>query len=176
MGERARITAGRAAARWGIGAAWGLVMFALVWGGACLGIWIFYLADAPELADVGLLAGVVLAVVVCRRSQLRIQRLRLHLMASRAITATATVYQVDRHQTHGRGPNRTIYTVWFAWTDPIGTRQLRKRQYWFFASGLREFEVRVAEGTPITVRYPAGRPDRFIADIPYSATMADQLL
>lgn len=176
MGERARITVGRAAARFGIGTAWVLVMAALVWGGAWLGIWFVELLDASALAGVCPVIGVVLAVVVCRRSRWWIQRLRLRLMASHAITVTATVCQVDRYQSHGRLPGRTIYTVWFSWTDSTGTGQVRERQYGFFASGLRAFEVRVAEGSRIMVRYPAARPDRFIADIPYSATMADQFM
>jgi hypothetical protein len=176
MGKRARITAGRAAARLGIGAAWGLVMVALVWGAGLLGIWLFGLVDAAAAAGVGFVIGVVLAVVVCHHSRRWIQRLRLRLMASHAITATATVCQLDRYQTHGRAPNRTVYTVWFSWTDSVGVPQLRERQYGFVASGLRAFEVRVAEGTRIAIRYPSGRPDRFIADIPYSATMADQFM
>jgi hypothetical protein len=176
MGQRARITAGRAAARLGIGAAWGLVMVALVGGAAWLGIWLFGLVDAAAPAGVGLVIGVVLAVVVCHRSRRWIQGLRLRLMASHTITATATVCQLDRYRTQGRAPNRTVYTVWFSWTDSIGVPQVRERQYGFFASGLREFEVRMAEGTRIGIRYPAGRPDRFIADIPYSATMADQFM
>jgi hypothetical protein len=177
MGDRARVTAGRAAARFGIGTAWGLVMLALVWGGAWLGVWFVDVLDAPAPAGVVCsIIGVVLAVVVCRRSRRWIQGLRLRLMSPDAITTTATVCQLDRYQTQGRGPNRTIYTVWFAWTDSTGTRQVRERQYGFVAAGLREFEVRVAEGSRIAIRYPAARPDRFIADIPYSATMADQFL
>jgi hypothetical protein len=176
MGERVAIPGGRVAVRVGIGVLWGLVMVALVWGGAWLGIVLLDGVGTSALAGVGSVIGVVLAVVVCRRARLWIQRWRLRLMASHLVTATATVCQVDRYQTQGRAPNRTIYTVWFSWTDATAGAQLRERQYGFFASGLREFEVRVVEGARVAVRYPAGRPGRFIADIPYSATMADQFM
>jgi len=176
MGEReyrTRISAGRAVARLGIGAAWGVVMIALVWGAALLGIW---LTGNSGLGVAGLAVGSTLAVVVCRRSRRWIQRLRLSLMANGALTATATVHRVDEFHTYGRAPNRTIYTVWFSWIDSAGAPQMRERQYGFYGAGLREFEVHVAAGAQIPIRYPAGRPNRFIADLPYTPTMADQFL
>ena len=116
-------------------------MVALVSGGAWLGIGLFDLLGASVSAGVGFILGVVPAVVVCRRARRWIQRLRLRRMASDTVTATATVCQVDRYHTQGRAPNRTVYTVWFAWTDATGAPQVRERQYGFVASGLREFEV-----------------------------------
>jgi hypothetical protein len=174
--HRARIAAGRAVARLGIGAAWGVTMLALVWGAAWLGIWLGDLVGAPEWGVVGLAVWVALAIVICRRSRLWIQRLRRHLMASHVVTDTATVHRVDRYHTYGMMPNRTIYTVWFSWIDAANTPQMRERQYGFYGSGLREFEVRVADGAQIPIRYPAGHPSRFIADIPYTPTMADQII
>lgn len=168
-----RIGAGRAFARLGIGAVWGAGMVALVWFSGLLGIGLADLIAGPDGAVAGLAVGAALAILVCRRSRRWIQWLRLRRMGCHA---TATVHRLDRYQTTGRAPNRTIYTVWFSWTDADGTPWLRERQYGFFASGLREFEVRLADGTEIPIRYRAGHPDRFIADIPYSATMADQLI
>lgn len=163
---------GRVAARFAIAAAWGLVMFALVCGGGLLGLELGIPLGARWLAVVG----VVAAVVVCRRLRWWIQRIRLRGMGSGAITVTATVRQLDYWRTSGRPPNRTVYTVWFAWTGSDGAEQVRERQYGFVAAGVRAFEVCVAEGNRIAIRHPAGRPDRFIADIPYSAAMADQLI
>lgn len=176
LDSRARITAGRAFARLGIGATWGVVMVALIWGAAWLGIWLVNLTGGPAWGVAGLACGVTLAVVICRHARMWIQRLRLRLMGARAVTVIAAVHRVDRYHTYGMAPNRTIYTVWFAWTDAAGTAQMRERQYGFYGSGLREFEVRVADGAQVPIRYPAGHPSRFIADIPYSATMADQII
>lgn len=174
--HRPRVAAGRAAARLGIGTAWGVVVVALVVDAPWLGVWLVSITGVEGLGVPGLVVGVALAVAVSRYARRWIQRLRLRLMAGDAVTVSAAVHRVDCDLSDGRPPYRTFYTVWFSWIDAAGTPQMRDRQYGFFAAGRREFEVRVAPGTQIPIRYPAGRPHRFIADVPYSATMADQFL
>ena len=85
------------------------------------------------------------------------------------------MHRVDRFCLYGT-PNRTIYTVWFSWTDSTGIPQLREQQYRFFGSRPWEFETLVADGARIPIRHPPGHPNRFIADIPYTSTMADQII
>jgi hypothetical protein len=172
---RARITAGRAVARLGVGAVWGVVMFALLYGSAWLGIWLDDRAGISDSGVAGLAAGVALAIVVCRCARGWVQWLRVRLMASRAVTATATVHRVDRFCMYG-ALNRTIYTVWFYWIDSAGIPQMRERQYGFFGSRQWEFEALVADNARIPIRYRAGHPNRLIADIPYTPTMADQII
>ena len=96
-------------------------MVALVCGSGLLGIWFFGLVDAAAAAGVGLVIGGVLAVVVCHHSRRWIRWLRLRLMASHVITATATLCAnwIGTRRTEGRR-TAPLYTVWFSWTDSVG--------------------------------------------------------
>jgi uncharacterized protein DUF3592 len=124
---------------------------------------------------IGAVIGTALAVTVGRQGRRWVQRVRLSRMSDDGVTATAMVVWVDTRRDQGRLPGSTVCMVYFAWFDP-GGEQLRERRYRFFAQGLRAFEVLVSPGTRVPVRYPRCRPDRFIADIPYAPTMADQFI
>jgi hypothetical protein len=51
-----------------------------------------------------------------------------------------------------------------------------ERRYRFWGHGDRAFELLTERGTEVKVRYPAGRAQRFVVDIPYAPTMADQFI
>jgi|tagenome__1003787_1003787.scaffolds.fasta_scaffold17068996_2 hypothetical protein len=40
--------------------------------------------------------------------------------------------------------------------------------------GRPDFAAALATGVTVTVRYPTGRPHRFVIDLPYSASRVDQ--
>jgi hypothetical protein len=78
-------------------------------------------------------------------------------MSNDGVAATATVVWVDTRRDQDRFPGWTVYTVYFAWSDP-GGEQPRERRFRFFAQGLRAFEVLVLPGARVPVRNPRCRP------------------
>jgi hypothetical protein len=174
--------------RIGLGLVWGVVMLvlfaALLFAGMVAGGYVGFVLlpryngghDVQAALAAGAVVGVVLAVTVCHRARGWVQRLRLRLMRGHGVSAVATVVWGDELYTPGtKGPGSIVYTVYFAWSDPSG-QQLRERQYRFIGKALRAFETRLAVGARVPIRYPAARPHRFIVDIPYAPTMADQFI
>jgi hypothetical protein len=169
-------------ARVGLGLAWGVVMlvvfagvvFGAMVGGAYLGYVLLPRLDGghnvgPVLA-LGAFAGIAAALVVCHRARGWVQRVRLRGCDT---GATATVVRRgSRYVASARGPGSTVYTVELSWRDGAGER-IGERRYRFMGHGPRAFDDRTTQGRRVPIRYPAGRPHRFIVDIPYAPTMVD---
>jgi hypothetical protein len=99
---------------------------------------------------------------------------RLRLWRGCDTSATASVVWRDRRYTAGsKGGSSTLYTVYLSWPDCERTGE---RQYRFYGDGPDDFAARTRLGATLPIRYPAGRPHRFIVDIPYAPTMADQFI
>jgi hypothetical protein len=175
----------RTGLRLGIALLWGIVMLvvfsAVLAGGAIGGAYLGYDLlprldggrDVGPLLALGFAVGIGLGGYVCHQARAWTQYVRLRRCD---VTATATVVRRDRVYTPGaRGPGNTMYTVYVTWRDHEG-EHTGVRQYRFFAHGLRAFEVLVDRNASLPVRYPSARPHRFIIDIPYAATMADQFI
>ncbi len=123
---------------------------------------------AEWLMIVGVCAGMIGGVQVCRSATGLVQRQRLRRLRRRGSSALAQVERLDVHHFSGRGAY-TRYTVWLGWNGYRGARVYR-----FDGKPRPDFAAAVTAGTPVTVRYPAGRPYRFVIDIPYVASMIDQ--
>jgi hypothetical protein len=171
--------------RLGIALLWGIVMLAVfsavVFGGASGGAYLGYDLlprldggqNVGPLLALGFAVGIGLGGYVCHKARWWTQYVRLRRCDVRA---SATVVRCDRVYTPGaRGPGNTMYTVYVTWRDYEG-EHTGVRQYRFFAHGLRAFEILVDRNASLPVRYPSARPHRFIIDIPYAATMADQFI
>jgi len=123
---------------------------------------------ADWLMIVGVCAGMIGGVQVCRSATGWVQRRRLRRLRRRGSSTLAQVERLDVHHFCGRGAY-TRYTVWLSWSEYRGARVYR-----FDGKPRPDFAAEVTAGTPVTVRYPAGRPYRFVIDIPYVASMVDQ--
>ncbi|BFU45649.1 hypothetical protein [Krasilnikovia sp. MM14-A1004] len=132
--------------------------------------------EIPWLLGVGACVGVVTGVVVCHRARGWVQRARMRMMRHRAVDAIADVVWCDYHYQVGtKGPGSSRYTVYLSWRDPDG-QHTGERRYRFIGRGRDDFAHLVRRGGKVPIRYPAGRPHRFVIDIPFAPTMADQFL
>jgi hypothetical protein len=175
----------RVLVRVGIGLAWGVVMLAVFAGivfGAMVGggyagyVWAPRLDGGHDIGPVlalAALAGIAAGIAVCHRARGWVQRLRLSRCDVR--TSARVVWRDRRFTASARGPGGTRYTVYLSWRDPAG-EQAGERQYRFMGHGPQDFASRVAVDGTVPIRYPAGRPHRFIIDVPYAPTMADQFI
>jgi hypothetical protein len=128
------------------------------------------LGEAYEgmFAFVGACGGLLLGVTVCQRASGWVQRYRMRRLRRRGTSAVARVERLDLRQTSGRGAT-SRYTVRVRWDGFSGARTYR-----FDGHGKPEFAALTATGSTVTVRYPPGRPRRFVIDVPYAAGMVDQ--
>jgi hypothetical protein len=177
----------RNGARFGIGLAWTIVMVlivgVLVFAGLLLGAelleWVHHRSDGDQswLVPVGGLAGAVLGISVCHLARGWVQRLRLSRLRRAGVTATGRVIaRLDEYTSNPRGPGMTVYRVSFAWTDDEAGPQMGERRYRFWGRGNQVFEGLTERGAEVQVRYQPGQPRRFIIEIPYAPTMADQFI
>lgn len=176
----------RSGARFGIGLIWTAVMVVIVAGLISAGLILggeLYLrlhhfggADQSWLAPVLGLVGALLGVSICHLARGWVQRLRLARLQRGGVTATGQVLaRLDEYVANTRGPGMTRYRVSVVWTDESGP-QIGERRYRFWGDGDRAFEELTERGAEVQVRYPHGRPGRFVIDIPYAPTMADQFI
>ena len=105
---------------------------------------------------------------VCQRAGRWVQWWRLRRLRRHGASAQARVERQATHHTAGRGA-RTRYTIHVRWEGYAGART-----YSFDGRGDPEFAALTAVGETVRVRYPAGRPRRFVIDLPYAAGMVDQ--
>jgi hypothetical protein len=176
----------RSGARLGIGIIWTVVMVVIVvvvvFAGLLLGGELYEWwhhrggADQSWLVPVGGLIGALLGISICHLARGWVQRLRLSRLRHGGVATTGQVIaRLDEYASNPRGPGMTLYRVSVAWTDETGP-QMGERRYRFWGHGDRAFEELTERGTEVKVRYPVGRPRRFVIDIPYATTMADQFL
>jgi hypothetical protein len=123
---------------------------------------------AGYLMFVGAAAGLIGGVWICRHASGWIQRLRLRRLRRRGTAVQARVDQLDVRVFGGRSA-WTRYVVRLGWDGYRGIREYR-----FDGRGRPDFAAALAAGATVTVRYPPGRPHRFVIDVPYSASMVDQ--
>jgi hypothetical protein len=176
----------RNGSRFGISLAWTVVMVLivaiLVAAGLLLGAELYEQlhhhsdGDQSWIVPVGGLAGALLGISICHLARGWVQRLRLSRLRRTGVAATGhVVARLDEYASNPRGPGMTVYRVTAAWTDEAGP-QMGERRYRFWGRGDRAFEALTERGAEIRIRYPSGRPQRFVIDIPYAPTMADQFL
>lgn len=123
----------------------------------------------------GLIAGAIAGIAVNHKGRSWLQRLRLRGLRVHGVAVEAEV--IDRDYTHtyaGHGVTVSNYIVVVRWTDPVTGRICQgKRQYHFLGLDSPGLESACAHGARVPVYYPAGRPSRFVIDIPYIPTMTD---
>jgi hypothetical protein len=162
------VTTSRKILRTGLNILWGVVMLvvlaACTFGGMLGGAYLGYdlLPGAGFLLAVGAFTGVAVALVVNHKSRDWLMRAR---MRDDGVRAEATVVRCERRYTvgGGSGPGNTLYTVYVRWDGVT-----RERQYRFNGRDT-DFEP----GREVTVRYPEGRPHRFLIELPYAPMMVD---
>jgi hypothetical protein len=177
-------------ARAGLGLIWAVVMLvsltATTFGGMVAGAWLGFDAaphydgghDAPWLLLVGAIAGVAAGLTIGHRGRAWVQAWRLHRMRRRdTVTVTVTVRQATPKVIRNpRGGSVTVYRVRVGWRDTLAGDQDRLRQYKFFGRGAPAFEKLLHQGAQVPVVYPPSHPNRFVIDVPYAPTMADQFI
>lgn len=172
--------------RFGIGLIWTVVMVVIlaagVFAGLLLGAGLYELVrphsrgDLSVLVPLGGLAGTVLGISICHLARGWVQRLRLSRLRLTGVAATGRVTAcLESYISNSRGPGMTFYRVTVAWTDESGPHT-GQRRYRFWGHGVRTFDVLTERGKEVQLRYPPGRPERFIIDIAYAPTMADQFI
>jgi hypothetical protein len=178
----------RRGARFFISLAWGLVSLVVLCtlivlgmiGGAFVGFDLIPHFGGHQTAGtlaVGAAAGATLGLVVGHRGRGWLQALRLRRLRREGVTVTATVRSCHRRYiASSRGPGTSVYDLTVAWHDPSSGPEQRTRQYRFWGHGDADFEACVHYLAEVKVSYPAGRPHRFIVEIPYAPTMADQFV
>ncbi|GAA5194661.1 hypothetical protein GCM10023322_59560 [Rugosimonospora acidiphila] len=112
------------------------------------------------------ISGVLGGIVVCHKARGWMMRLRLRGCTE---SATATVRWTRSFYGPRGGSSHNIVVEW---EDAAG-EHAGERQYRFVVTPSAHFTKRVELFARVPVRYPAGRPQRFIIDIPYASTMAD---
>jgi hypothetical protein len=183
------VTVDRSGARLAIGLIWGLLILAILgavtFAGMVLGAWLGFDVlprfdgghDVQWLLLVGAIAGVTAGLTIGHRGRGWVQAWRLHRMRRANGPVTATVRRCSsRYVVNPRGGGVTVYQVRVGWFDHLAGEQERERQYKFYGRGAPAFEELIHQGAQVAVSYPRGRPHRFIIDIPYAPTMADQFL
>ena len=181
----------RRGARLGIGLVWGLLILAILgavtFAGMVAGAWLGFEVlprydgghNVQWLLLVGAIAGVTAGLTIGHRGRGWVQAWRLRRMRreSGTVTVAATIRRCNsRYVVNPRGGGATVYRIQIGWFDHLAGEQERERQYKFYGRGVPAFEELVRQGAQVQISYPAGRPNRFIVDIPYAPTMADQFL
>jgi hypothetical protein len=176
-------------ARFFIGLTWGLttvavlaaLIFAGMLAGASAGFDVLPRLDGGRTSAgplaVGAAVGLIAGLVVGHRGRGWVQALRLRRLRRDGVVATGTVRGCSRRYiANPRGPGTSVYSLTVTWHDPALGPQSHTREYRFWGHGDAAFEECVPRGGRVTLRYPTGRPHRFIVDIPYAPTMADQFI
>lgn len=161
------MTTSRKVLRTALNTLWGLTMvvflaactFAGMLGGAYLGFDL--LPGAGFLLAVGAFTGVAVALVVSHKSRDWLMRARMR----GGVEARAEVVRCEGRYTvgGGSGPGNMLYTVYVR-VDGV----TRERQYRFYGHG-PDFDL----GRFVTVRYPEGKPHRFLIELPWAPMMVD---
>jgi hypothetical protein len=182
-GEPAELAANSSGKRQLIGLVWGLTQLVILCvlffaggvAGGYLGTDVLSGHGTNGLVVTGFAVGVIAALAVNHNARIWLQRLRLRGLRARGVAVEAEVVNFNRSYTPStRGPGSTRYVVLAGWTDPAtGAGWQGERLYRFSGRGSRRLERACADGAKVPVYYPAGRPSRFIIDIPYAPTMAD---
>ncbi|AEV85074.1 hypothetical protein ACWT_4050 [Actinoplanes sp. SE50] len=174
--------------RFGISAAWGVVMLAFFATSVLASmIGVGLLLETPPLTGLagfhtdelveaaGVTSGIA-AVMACRRARMWWLRARLRRLRRHGVCATAKVTNRELVQTvNPRGPDVCQYTISVHWHEATAEHG-GQRRYRFFGSARDDFLKRTASGAAVTVYHPPGRPRRFLIDIPYAPTVADFFL
>lgn len=183
----AQPTAGSRRGRLLVGLAWGLIQVVIV----CVLFFAGLLAagylstdalsgrGANTLAPVGFCVGAGAGLWVNHRARNWLQRLRLRGLRTRGVVADAEVVKLGSEYTPnptGAGFGTTRCTVLVSWRDPVTGSGWRGECRYRFWGRSRRLELACPPGARVPVYYPAGRPSRFIIDIPFAPTMADVLL
>lgn len=176
--------------RTGLGLIWAVVMLvslaATTFGGMVAGAWLgFDVAPAVDggrnvawLLLVGAIAGVAAGLTIGHRGRGWVQAWRLHRMRRRSgVTITATVEQAPAQVIRNpRGGSVTVYRVRVSWHDPQTGHRTGHREYKFYGRRAPAFEQHIHRGARVPVVYPPTHPNRFVIDVPYAPTMADQFI
>jgi hypothetical protein len=182
--------ADRPGTRLGIGLVWAVLMLmilgAATFGGLLAGAWLGFRVlphfdgghDVQWLLLIGAIAGVAAGLTIGHRGRGWVQAWRLRrIRRGGGVTVAATVRCFSsRYVRNPRGGGVTIFQVRVGWLDHQGGEQLGERQYKFYGRGEPAFVQLVQHGAHVQISYPTGRPGRFIVDIPYAPTMADQFI
>jgi hypothetical protein len=129
---------------------------------------------SPVAAAIGGPVALLLGVLLYHRAPRWAQRIRLRRLRSTGVRATATVaWCQTRYKQWGKGVETSTVTVRFTWSDPSGEHAGNQR-YRFLGDPPKRFARCLARGVRVPIRYPAGRPDRFIVDIRYAPGMIEQ--
>lgn len=162
--------------------AWPLLQFAILvalfYAGSLLTV-VFVLAvsgghGAGFAGPAGMLIGIAGAMAVNLRARHWLQRLRVRRLRAKGVTADGYVVKRDWDMSTGRGVMITKYTVLVRWIDPAtGVRWQGRRQYRFIGMGSRDFDAACGPGAKVPVRYPPGRPSRFVIDVAFAPVMPD---
>lgn len=184
-GGQAQRTANSRGKRLLIGLAWGLIqlviLFALLYlGGVAAG----YLATdvfgghgVNPTVLLGIAVGVIAGLVVDHNARIWLQRFRLRGLHARGVAVEAGVHLDKQYTYSGRGPGTTRYIAQVRWTDPAtGESWQGERRYRFSGRGSKRLEAICSARAKVPVYYPAGRPSRFVIDVPFAPTMADFFL
>jgi hypothetical protein len=173
--------------------AWLIIQFAIIvagWvGGALAGYWlslqVFPSGSANAWIEGGFCVGVGVALAVNHYARGWVRRLRLALLRGWGVAIDAEAGFLDSTRSIAvRGMSHIFYTAGVTWTDPAtGVRWQGERRYHFTQSNFRDlsrhaqrFEAAMRYGAPVRVYYPAGKPARFLIDIPFSPAMSDFFL
>jgi hypothetical protein len=164
--------------RGGVQLAVGLVQSAIVAVVFIAGLFLGYLVSLPlpaQWVDITVpWAGIILAATlgpyVVLHDGLWLHRLRLSRLRRYGTSAAA---RVEDFGIVGLS-RQALITVFVTWFDPPGT-QHRDRVFVFRGEIPAGF-LEAVTGETVLVRYPAGRPRRFIIDIPYVPMTADAFI
>jgi hypothetical protein len=174
-----------AARRLAIGLLWGAAQAVLLCGPLLAGgLAAAYLTQAltgrpasSTAALIGAAAGAGAGVLVCHKARAWLLEARLRRLRADGVSARGVVRRLDRQwSAGGRGGSMTRYAAHVQWRDPAtGERWQGERRYRFYGRGSRQLEAVLAAGEQVELRYPAGRPQRFVIDVPFAPVMADVL-
>jgi hypothetical protein len=169
-----------------IGLAWGLaqlvILAGLVFAGAVaagyLAVDVFSSHGVDSIVPAGLGAGAIGALAVNHSARGWLQRLRLRGLRVRGVAVEARAGALGySYAASGRGPGTVRYIARVSWTDPgTGVSWRGERRYRFWGDDSKPLEAAFAIGAKVRVYYPAGRPSRFVIDVPFAPTMADLFL
>jgi hypothetical protein len=119
----------------------------------------------------GFVAGMAGALGILRGTRVGLLRLRLRRLRRNGTSARATVMSVERRERYyGRGGYVTTYTVTVRWGRHGG-----ERRYSFPGKRSDRFTEVCHQGAVVSVWHPAGAPDRFVIDIPFTPVLEDLL-
>src|SRR5690606_22065228 len=121
----------------------------------------------------GLLAGLGALTLITYRARVWLHRIRLRRLRRSGASAVANVVWLA-----GDTINPTMfegYVVFVRWRDLAG-EHVGDRCYRFRDGAPHDFLRRLGPKQMVVVRYPTARPHRFVIDVPYAPSIADNFI